>query len=181
MLQNECLYIQCTCIINTKQTAFFCLFFYHLNKLLQKKKHHICSDFNLYSWLDSLTLLLCCFTVGAQLSHHLLLWMEWDTEESSVASLPLRSAEVDDGCLSRHRYLKSLNLRSSGWTVSLGYGLRAKQVGMFSGCSIQSLCDTPACVRLSDRPDRAASSGAASTTLCMESSSVRYCWVSGSP
>lgn len=172
MLQNECLYIQCTCIINTKQTAFFCLFFLPPEQITPEKKHHICSDFNLYSWLDSLTLLLL---------HHLLLWMKWDTEESSVASSPLRGAEVDDVFLSRHRYLKSLNLRSSGWTVSLGYGLRAKQVGMFSGCSIQSLCDTPACVRLSDRPDRAASSGAASTTLCMESSSVRYCWVSGSP
>lgn len=60
-------------------------------------------------------------------------------------------------------HLKSLNLRSSCWTESFGHGLRARQVGMFSGCSIQSLWATPACVSVSDRLERAASSGAWTT------------------
>lgn len=57
-------------------------------------------------------------------------------------------------------HLKSLNLRSSCWTESFGHGFRARQVGMFSGCSIQSLWATPACVSVSDRLEREASSGA---------------------
>lgn len=60
-------------------------------------------------------------------------------------------------------HLKSLNLRSSCWTEPFGHGLRARQVGMFSGCSIQSLWATPACVSVSDRLERAASSGAWTT------------------
>lgn len=57
-------------------------------------------------------------------------------------------------------HLKSLNLRSSCWTESFGQGFRARQVGVFSGCSIQSLWATPACVSASARLHRAASSGA---------------------
>lgn len=57
-------------------------------------------------------------------------------------------------------HLKSLNLRSSCWTESFGHGFRARQVGMFSGCSIQSLWATPASVSVSDKLERAASSGA---------------------
>lgn len=55
---------------------------------------------------------------------------------------------------------KSLNLRSSFWTECFGYGFRARQVGMCSGSSIQSLWAMPACLRVSDRLVRASSSGA---------------------
>lgn len=76
--------------------------------------------------------------------------------------------------LCRSGHLKSLNLRSSCWTESFGHGFRARQVGTFSGCSIQSLWATPACVSVSDRLERAASSGAWKTQTNFNKAVTRH-------
>lgn len=99
-------------------------------------------------------------------------------------------------------YLSNLKALTSGNTFSLEYGLMAKQVATFSGCSIHNLCLMSWSVRLVLKARKDSSSSAykewwnmrliaaqspqphfnltISTTLCILSRSEKYWIVSGS-
>ncbi len=128
---------------------------------MNPEKNLTFSDFNLGNY-RCLFVRLDALRRRAQLSHVLLSQMKLQQMLKCFCGFLMADMHCSSWAdnVFRGRHLKSLNLRSSGWTVSFGHGFRAKQVGMFSGCSIQSLWATPACVRFSDRPERAASSGA---------------------
>mmetsp|Transcript_9497 Transcript_9497/g.57933 ORF Transcript_9497/g.57933 Transcript_9497/m.57933 type:complete len:210 (+) Transcript_9497:42-671(+) len=79
-------------------------------------------------------------------------------------------------------YLQRFSLRKCAWMSSFGYGLVAKQVGKFSGCSTQSLWRIPASSSFLDKLTSCVCPLTSSTTLCIcaRFPSAQYCFVCSS-